>query len=266
MRDTIFISHATPEDNDFTIWLASRLELLGYEVWIDKEGLLGGERFWKEIDKVIRNRACKVLLVYSNNICYENEPGELKTGINKEIELAESIAANERLKDFIIPLHIDNSRYDLFVGANMLNHIPFNENWAEGLEQLVKKLDKDKVPKSTHSVDSSIANWFENDYINSNDIIDKTELYYSSWWSFDNIPTEFYMYVFENKAQSDAVYNSNKIPIGKISNTLTTFENELCLDVDRDGEIIHINFKEKHQINLSDLLLGFERESCCKQK
>jgi hypothetical protein len=55
-------------------------------------------------------------------------------------------------------LHIDNSRYDLFVGANMLNHIPFNGNWAEGLEQLVKKLDKDKVPKSTHSVDSSIAN------------------------------------------------------------------------------------------------------------
>jgi len=49
MRDTLFISHATPDDVEFTIWIASRLELMGYKIWIDKEGLLGGERFWKEI-------------------------------------------------------------------------------------------------------------------------------------------------------------------------------------------------------------------------
>ena len=39
-RDTIFISHATPEDNEFSIWIASRLEMLGYKTWIDKDGLL----------------------------------------------------------------------------------------------------------------------------------------------------------------------------------------------------------------------------------
>ena len=53
MRDTIFISHATPADNDFSIWIASRLEMLGYKVWIDKEGLLGGERFWATIQKAL---------------------------------------------------------------------------------------------------------------------------------------------------------------------------------------------------------------------
>ena len=36
-RDTIFISHATPEDNEFSIWIASRLEMLGYKTWIDKD-------------------------------------------------------------------------------------------------------------------------------------------------------------------------------------------------------------------------------------
>lgn len=56
MRDTIFISHATPEDNDFSIWIASRLEMLGYKVWIDKEGLLGGERFWMTIQKAFDGR------------------------------------------------------------------------------------------------------------------------------------------------------------------------------------------------------------------
>ena len=53
MKDQIFISHATPEDNEFTIWLASRLEMLGYKVWIDKNELLGGERFWPTIQKAI---------------------------------------------------------------------------------------------------------------------------------------------------------------------------------------------------------------------
>lgn len=53
MRDTLFISHATPDDNDFSIWIASRLEMLGYKVWIDKEGLLGGERFWATIQKAL---------------------------------------------------------------------------------------------------------------------------------------------------------------------------------------------------------------------
>lgn len=260
MRDTLFISHATPEDNEFTIWLASRLELMGYKIWIDKEGLLGGERFWKEIDGVIRKDACKVLLVYSDNICYENEPGELKTGINKEIELAESIAANERIKDFIIPLHIDNSRFDLFVGSNMLNHIPFSENWAKGFEQLLKKLQKDKVPISNKLEESSIAKWFENEYINKNDIVDKPELYYSSWWSFDDMPNEFFIYVFENKAQAEVIYKTNDIPIGKISNVLTSFEGELRTLVQRDNELININPKEKHVISISDLLFGYEKE------
>ncbi len=85
-RDIVFISHATPEDNDFTIWLASRLQLLGYKVWIDKNGLLGGEKFWEEIDQVIRYKAIKVLLVYSQNICQKDQkgnimPGKLKDGI-----------------------------------------------------------------------------------------------------------------------------------------------------------------------------------------
>jgi len=45
-RDTLFITHATPEDNGFLIWLAFRLEMLGYKTWIDKQHLLGGERMW----------------------------------------------------------------------------------------------------------------------------------------------------------------------------------------------------------------------------
>lgn len=34
-RPAIFISHAAPEDNAFTLWLGAKLAALGYEVWAD---------------------------------------------------------------------------------------------------------------------------------------------------------------------------------------------------------------------------------------
>ena len=35
MRQIIFISHAAPEDNEFTRWLSLQLIGLGYTVWSD---------------------------------------------------------------------------------------------------------------------------------------------------------------------------------------------------------------------------------------
>ena len=34
-REAIFISHAAPEDNAFTIWLGAKLAAIGDEVWAD---------------------------------------------------------------------------------------------------------------------------------------------------------------------------------------------------------------------------------------
>jgi hypothetical protein len=48
------ISHANPEDNEFTLWLALQLAKEGYKVWTDLTDLLGGESFWNDIEHVIR--------------------------------------------------------------------------------------------------------------------------------------------------------------------------------------------------------------------
>ena len=61
-RLTIFISHATPEDNKFSVWLAVRLMSFGYDVWCDQFNLSKGGDFWVEIEKQIRNKTCKFLL------------------------------------------------------------------------------------------------------------------------------------------------------------------------------------------------------------
>ncbi|PYV94046.1 MAG: toll/interleukin-1 receptor domain-containing protein, partial [Acidobacteria bacterium] len=41
-RNMLFISHANPEDNDFTRWLALQLAKDGHPIWCDLTELLGG--------------------------------------------------------------------------------------------------------------------------------------------------------------------------------------------------------------------------------
>ena len=48
-KDVVFISHATPVDNTFAVWLATKLELCGYRVWVDINNLSPSVDFWKTI-------------------------------------------------------------------------------------------------------------------------------------------------------------------------------------------------------------------------
>lgn len=254
-RNTIFISHATPEDNDFTIWLASRLEMLGYNVWIDKNKLIGGETFWKEIDHAIRNNTIKFLLVYSKNICYNHEAGNIKNGINNEIELAKSIAIENQIKDFIIPLKIDASPHNLFVGANVLNHIDFSNGWGNGFELLIKKLNTDGIPKQSNS-SISFKDWFETSYTNSNGIIEKEEFYISSAWEFNQLPSKFYLIQYQNKKQADLVVESYKYPCHVIGNVVCSFSKNPPKDFIVKEESIEIIPKRVIEVPLTDIVYG----------
>jgi hypothetical protein len=74
-RTLVFISHANPEDNAFTTWLAGQLALAGYAVWSDVTQLVGGEIFWDDIEATIRLRAAKVIAVLST--AAQRKPGGL---------------------------------------------------------------------------------------------------------------------------------------------------------------------------------------------
>ncbi|WGQ09701.1 toll/interleukin-1 receptor domain-containing protein [Pedobacter gandavensis] len=263
MRDTLFISHATPEDNAFTIWLASRLELLGYRVWIDKNELLGGEKFWSDIEVTITKYAIKFLMVYSNNITYKNAGFEIKAGIQKEINYANQvIIENPDLKDFFTILHIDNAPRNLFPGASDLNQISFEDNWAEGLNTLVKKLEKDQIPKVNVNDTTEAANFYLENFSVENGIVEKEELYYTNWWSIKYLPEHFYIHQFTNEAQSKAVFDKNNELIGfRAANTIISFTSNLDLEVEgRDGHV-KVQKREVFKIKVTDLLLGYEKES-----
>ena len=152
MRDIIFIGHANPEDNEFAIWLYSKLELEGYKVWCDLQNLYGGERdFWDEIQKIIEKEACKYLLVFSKSTFN-------KDGVKDEYEFARSIAIEQGLKDFVIPLRIEDVPYIERIGINRYNVISFYDSWLIGLTKLLKKFTHDNIPKST-SKTPSVSDW-----------------------------------------------------------------------------------------------------------
>jgi TIR domain len=88
-RDTVFISHATPDDNDFVRWLGTRLR---YNVWADLFELKGGNPFWSTIEEALRHHACKMIFVVSKASVDPERTGTLN-------ELSVADALKKQLKD-----------------------------------------------------------------------------------------------------------------------------------------------------------------------
>lgn len=139
MQDTIFISHATPEDNDFTRWLGSKLELAGYKVWHDLARLKGGDYFWDKIEAAIRNESFRFLAVVST-------VSVTKAGVKDELGLAATI---ERTRPgFVIPLRIDHFDFGMFpIAIHRKNALDFANGWHKGLAALLDTLESVGAPK-----------------------------------------------------------------------------------------------------------------------
>ncbi|KKN33671.1 hypothetical protein LCGC14_0801320 [marine sediment metagenome] len=155
-RSTIFISHATPEDDEFVIWLGSRLVAQGYRVWAEVLNLRGGEMFWRKIEDVIRNEAVNVLAVISKASL---DLG--KTGAAAEQSVADTVAKKlGRTSDFIIPLRIDETDYGEFpIAIHQRHAIDFSRGWGRGLRDLIDELAEAGTPKVVSDVSSAFDAW-----------------------------------------------------------------------------------------------------------
>jgi hypothetical protein len=77
-RDMIFVSHANPEDNEFARWLTLQLANEGYPVWCDQTKLLGGEKFWENIEDAIKIHTIKFLFILTRLLADRDERMELR--------------------------------------------------------------------------------------------------------------------------------------------------------------------------------------------
>lgn len=185
-RDMIFLSHATPEDNEFTRWLALQLAKEGYAVWCDLTKLLGGEDFWKDIQEAIRLRSMRFLFVLSRS-------SNVKDGTLQELACAKAVASKLKpdVRDFIIALRIDDLPYsEVDIEIQRLNHISFNTSWASGLVQLLAKLDEDGVPKDPRFNPEAVCSWWRSQPTLSAEqgLLNEPESLVSNWFRFEHLP------------------------------------------------------------------------------
>lgn len=215
MRNKIFISHATPDDNDFTKWLALKLIGLGYEVWCDILFLNKGADFWKDIEKEIRENTCKFLIVSSS---YSNQ----REGVLKELAVAAKVKKQLNDDTFIVPLAIDEklSYDDINIDIVRLNAIDFKKSWASGLRDLLESLEKQNVPKNSPDLAKS-NQLYQQIFLHDKSVIEKEEIYDSNWFSITSFPDELRFHEF-----------GKKIPKGFDTRTLTfpaiPYKNYLC--------------------------------------
>ena len=188
MRDTIFISHANPEDNEFSRWLALQLAREGYPVWCDLVKLVGGEDFWADIEKVIRTRTVKFLYVLTRT-------SNQKPGVLQELTVAQNVARDLALVDFILPLHVDDIPHrEINIQLSRLNTIEFKRGWAPGFANLLRKLDEDGIAKSPAVTPASVTCWWRTHFSATEGVSAEPEEYLSNWFPITSWPDTLYFH------------------------------------------------------------------------
>jgi hypothetical protein len=142
-REIVFISKATPEDDEFVLWLAPRLEAAGYTVFADILTLEPGDRWRRQITETLQNRAVKMLL------CCRDATLN-KIGVQEEIGIASDVAKELKDPRLIIPLRLEP--FKKLFGIGELQWVDFLGSWARGLYDLLDTLEKQNVPRAAQGV------------------------------------------------------------------------------------------------------------------
>jgi hypothetical protein len=182
-RRALFISHATPEDNPFTIWLGAKLAAAGYEIWADVLQLKGGDDWERKLEDGLRNRARKVLLV-------ANQKAVEKQGVRNEITIASDVARKIGDPRFIIPLKLGNFDAPFLIAHSQ--YIDFSRGWSDGLHELLTVLqDEYKVPLST---EPSTEVWTSLQAIHGRKLEQSPEHLISNWLKVRKLPETLFYY------------------------------------------------------------------------
>lgn len=146
-RPTIFISHATHEDDYQAGWLAAKLRSLGYKVFVDLDDLAGGDTFTTRIQPVIQNESAVFLALTTK--AYVEKARDDRSGVRKEL----NAASVTDVQNFIVPLRFDDIPFHKFpMDYVQCKAFDFHRKFGEGLAELVEDLrDKRGVKPSVDS-------------------------------------------------------------------------------------------------------------------
>lgn len=187
-RGKIFINHSTPDDNYFAAWLASKLKLIGYEVWIELDELKSGNAFWPEIENAIRNESIKFLAIISKN--YVAKAKNPNSGVFKELSCADGV---RNINNYKTPIRIDEVDFNDFPVQIMgLNSIDFYNNWQDGLEKLLDSFTKENIKYDETIKENPLNFWLDSFKIDSK-ITSNPEKIFTNWFPFD-LPKKLFIH------------------------------------------------------------------------
>ena len=217
IRDIVFLSHANPEDNQFTRWLAAKLLQHGYLVFCDLADFKGGEDFWRDAETAIRHRAAKFVYILSRS-------SNAKQGPLNELRVASNVARDNNLRDFTIPVLVDDlPMRDANIEISRLNIIPAEQDWAAALRALLEKLGKDGVPRlHSREVSGAIPQWSATSTLSS-ETEDIPEQYASNWFSIVNLPQRLFVHRLSGPDDLRDVAGELPLPAVATRRSIVTF-------------------------------------------
>ncbi len=182
-RHSLFISHANPEDNEFTIWLGAKLAAEGYDVWADVLRLIGGDDWQRKLEEALREQATKVLLVGT-------QKAVAKQGVRNEIQIASDVGRKLNDPNFIIPLRLERFEAPFLIAQ--AQYIDFRQSWAAGLFELLATLETEyHVPRVKTA---STAPWVSLQSLHGKQLIQKPEPLISNWIRVRKLPETIHFY------------------------------------------------------------------------
>ena len=186
-RQALFISHANPEDNAFTLWLGAKLTALGYEVFADILRLRGGDDWERILANAIREKAAKFLLVATPH-------GVQKQGVRNEITIA--IETAKRISDnaFVVPLRL--AAFDAPLQIAHAQYVDFSNGWAPGLSELLALLSDAAIPQSSDTANPDT--WRGVQLKDARLISHAAESLVSNWLPIQSLPTHILFYDFKS--------------------------------------------------------------------
>ncbi len=219
-RDTIFICHATPDDNDFVRWLGARLTGHGYKVWADMFGLKGGTPFWNTIEDALREHACKVIFVAS-----KASVDPKRQGVRNELSVADAVRKALEDAAFIIPVRLDDVAFSDFpILVHQLNAIDFSRGWGAKLIELLDTLETAPVPRSESDQSQEFERWRQDAVKTAAAVSVEQEPVLTSLSPVNSLPGEVrYLEHNSDSASIAATLRSSGIPFTSFYQLLITF-------------------------------------------
>lgn len=242
----IFISHATPDDNEIAQWLALRLMREGYSVWVDMERLRVGDDFWREIEGEIRENAAKFVLILSKT-SYKRQ------GVLDELAVARKVA-KQRPKRFILPVRADDLSYDDFpIEVNRLDAADFSKSWSVGMGRLTEILVEDDVPRTTAGPKEA-SDWWTRRYSATEGVFQETEEYSSNRFPITHAPKWIYLHGLDDLKPFDKDKFKPTYPVYQYGALFVSFAgvDELAPAFDSAESKIGMSIKTKFSSFLAD--------------